>query len=445
MIFQNYTDIIANGQTKELQQKRQDILEILSAACDSVNPTNAVEKIIVGDFLELGEKTIALPNFNNIFLVGFGKASAGMAQAVCDHIKVSKGVIITNDSQAVVHDSQVEIVLGGHPLPTQGSIDGAKKIMDIISLCTEDDLLIVLISGGGSALLCHPRISLEDLQQTTDLLLRSGADITEINTIRKHLSFVKGGQLVQNSKGTMVSLVISDIVGDPLEFIASGPTYPDSTTYSDAKQIFEHYQLWTIIPVGVRTIIDQGIACDIPETVKQDNPVFLKVYHSIVANNEIACNSAIQKAKDLGYKTMLLTTSLTGEAKEMGKFISDKASHFFHQDQKWAFVAGGETTVTLSGHGKGGRNQELVLGAVEKIARSNVTLASFATDGIDGTSDTAGAIADNTTLKRAAQLQIHPADFLTSNNSFEFFQKIGDLFVTGPTGTNVMDIQIILM
>ena len=445
MLFKNYDQLVSNGQTPELKKKRKDVLDILTAALESVDPYNAVRRVFDGNYIVFEDKTIDLSCFEHVYLVGFGKASVGMAQAVCDSVTVSRGVVVTNDSSAKVTNESIEVVVGGHPMPNNGSILGAEKILEIVNLCGEHDCLIVLVSGGGSALLCKPRICLEDLQETTDLLLRSGADINEINTIRKHLSYVKGGQLVKQVKGVVVSLIISDIVGDPLEFIASGPTSPDSTTFSDAKKVLEKYDLWQKVPTEIKNVIELGINGKIDETPKRDDPAFDNVFNFIVANNEIACKATEEKAKEIGYKTMLLTTSLTGEAKDVGQYLTDKANNYRKEDGDFVFISGGETTVTVKGNGRGGRNQELVLGSVESIVGSDLVLASFATDGIDGKSDAAGAIADGFTLSRADKKRLDPNNFLLENNSYEFFLELGDLFMTGSSGTNVMDIQVIVV
>lgn len=444
MLFKNYDQLVANGQTPELKKKRKDVLDILTVALESANPYHAVARVFDNNQIVFEDKTIDLSCFEHVYLVGFGKASVGMAQAVCNSVTVSRGVVVTNDSSAKVTNESIEVVVGGHPMPNNGSILGAEKTLEVVNLCGEHDCLIVLVSGGGSALLCKPRICLEDLQETTDLLLRSGADINEINTIRKHLSYVKGGQLVKHVKGVVVSLIISDIVGDPLEFIASGPTSPDSTTFSDAKKVLEKYDLWEKIPTEVKNVIELGISGKIDETPKRDDPAFDNVFNFIVANNEIACKAAEEKAKEIGYKTMLLTTSLTGEAKDVGRYLTDKANNYRTEDGDFVFISGGETTVTVKGNGRGGRNQELVLGAVESIVGSDLVLASFATDGIDGKSDAAGAIADGFTLSRADKKRLDPNNFLLENNSYEFFLELGDLFMTGSSGTNVMDIQVIV-
>jgi len=443
MLFKNYNQLIENGQTPELKKKRRDVLDILSAALESVNPYLAIERVVRNGQIVFDAETIDTASFDNVYLVGFGKASIGMAQAVCDSIKITKGAVVTNDKSAKLQRNNIEVVVGGHPIPNNGSIQGAEKILDVVKRCSENDLLIVLISGGGSALLCKPRVSLESIQETTNLLLKSGADINEINTIRKHLSYVKGGQLVKNTKCVVASLIISDIVGDPLEFISSGPTSPDSTTFSDAKKVLETYDLWKEVPDEVRKVIDEGISGKISETPKKDDLVFKQVFNFVVANNEIACKAALEKAKSLGYVGKLLTTSLTGEARDIGRYLLEKAKSSIINEST-IFITGGETTVTVKGSGKGGRNLELVLGSIEEIANTDMVLASFATDGIDGNCDAAGAIVDRFTSIKAKEKGLIFKKFLEENDSYGFFSKLNDVIVTGPTGTNVMDIQAII-
>jgi len=443
MLFENREQIINNGQTPELKKIREDVLDILASAIDAVDPYNAVVTRFGKNEIMLDDKTIDLSNFEKIFIVGFGKASVGMAQAVCDSVNIENGIVVTNDPNKKVENSNVTTFVGGHPIPNNNSLIGAEKILELVENCNENDFLIVLISGGGSALLSKPRIELEDMQKTTDLLLKSGADINEINTIRKHLSYVKGGQLAASAKCTVVSLIISDIVGDPIDFIASGPTYPDSTTYEDAQKTIKKYDLWQKLPDSARKTIEDGIKGVIPDTPK-DGSVFDNVYNFIVANNTLACKAAEDKAEELGYKTMLLTTSLAGEARDVGKYLVDKAKNYKTYAKKSIFISGGETTVTIKGNGRGGRNQEMVLSSVEDISDSDIVFVSFATDGIDGMSNAAGAIADAFSLRSASEKNLDPEKFLDDNDSFEFFKKIDDLLMTGPTGTNVMDIQIII-
>ena len=443
MLFKNREQIIRNGETPELKKIRGDVLDILNSVLDAVDPYKAVKSRFNSDMIVFEEDSIDISDFDNVYLVGFGKASVGMAQAVCDSVDVKEGVVVTNDPDSQVKNDNVVTIAGGHPLPDQGSIDGAEKILSIVEKCNDCDVLIVLISGGGSALLSKPRVCLEDLQSVTSLLLKCGADINEINTIRKHLSLVKGGQLAAASNGLVISFIISDIIGDPMSFIASGPTYPDSTSFADAKSVLEKYDLWEKIPLSVKKVIDDGVKGVSPDT-PDDDVVFKNVFNFIVANNGIACKAAERKARNLGYKTMLLTTSLDGEAKEKGRFLVDKALNYIDSEEKIVFISGGETTVTIHGDGKGGRNQEMILGCVNDLFEKNIVFASFATDGIDGMSDAAGAIADGFTLSQAQRKGLDPDVFLRDNNSYEFFKNLDDLLMTGPTGTNVMDVQIVI-
>ena len=443
MLFKNYNDLILNGQTQGLQQKRKDALDILSAAIDAVQPFLVIKDIFCGMRLKFGSEDIDLSSFDHIYVVGFGKASIGMAQAVCDAIPVEKGIVITNDPSAIIAHHSIEVITGGHPLPNEDSIRGTEKILHLLDQCSENDCVIVLISGGGSSLLCKPRVPLNALQKINDMLLRSGVSIDELNVIRKHLSLVKGGQLAQHTKAVIVSLIISDIVHDPIASIASGPTSPDPTTFSDAREILRRYKLWEKTPIKVRAVIMDGIAGRISETLKENNPVFETVLNFIIANNERACQGAMEKAKELGYDAKLLTTSITGEARVIGKYLINRArKSLFHG--KTVVVTSGETTVTIQGDGTGGRNQELVLSCVEEIAGSEFVVVSFGTDGIDGNSDAAGALADGYTLSRALKKKLNLSRFLEQNNSNVFFQLLGDTLLTGLTGTNVMDIQIII-
>lgn len=444
MLFKNRDQIIKNGKTPEIKEARRDILDIFKSAIDAVDSYKAVKSKFDGNNIVLRSQTLDITDFKNIYLIGFGKASVGMAKAVCDSINIKSGTVITNDPNQKMKASCVTTLVGSHPIPDKNSIDSTEQILDIVKNCKEDDLLIVLISGGGSALLCKPRINLTDLQKTTVLLLKSGANIKEFNTIRKHLSFVKGGQLASLTKCTIISFIISDIISDPIEFIASGPTHPDPTTYSDAKNILIKYDLWTKVPPLVRDIIDKGIINKIPETPKKNDSIFLRVYNYIVANNDIACKSAEEKAEELGYKTMLLTTHLEGEAKDVGRYLLEKTINYLTNAKKMVFISGGETTVTIKGKGKGGRNQEMVLSSIKELSDKDIIFSSFATDGIDGISDFAGAIADAYTLSRARKKNLDPVFYLEQNNSFEFFNSLKDALETGPTGTNVMDIQILI-
>ena len=444
MLFKNSDVIINNGETPELRKCRKDILEIFSTAIQAVDPYKSVKKQFNGNKLKINSEEIVLSNFKNIYLIGFGKASVGMAQAVCDSIDVIEGKIITNDPSAKLDHKHIEILFGDHPIPNKRNIQATEKIIELIKKCKENDLIISLISGGGSALLCKPRIELDDVQSTTDLLLKSGADIKEINTIRKHISYVKGGQLAKLSKCRIVTFIISDVIADSIDSIASGPTSPDSTTFLDARNILLKYNIYNKVPPSVNNIINDGLNGKISENPKIGDPVFAKIENVIVANNKSACIAAEKKSKLLGYDPIILSDTLDGESRDVGLYLIDQSFIKKINEKKNLLISGGETTVTITGNGRGGRNQEMVLSIVKAISNKKVIFSSFATDGIDGNSDAAGAIADRDSYKRALDKKNDPMDFLMVNNSYEFFDKIGDLLITGTTGTNVMDLQVII-
>jgi glycerate 2-kinase len=444
MLFKNKEQIIKNGKTKELKEIRKEVLEILTAANDSVDSYSAVKSIIGNKKISINKKKFDVTNYNNIYLIGFGKASVGMAQAAYDFLPVKKGAVITNKQNKKSKRSCFTTYFGSHPIPNKKNINATDNLLEIVKNCSKNDLLIVLISGGGSSLFCKPRVNINDIQETTDLLLKSGANIKEINTIRKHLSIVKGGQLAKIAKCTIISLIISDIIDDPIEFIASGPTYPDSTKFIDAQEILKKYKLWLKVPLSIKKTINEGIKGVIAETPKKNDLIFRNVFNYIIANNDIACSKAEEKAEELGYKTMILTTNLDGYAKEKGRYLVEKALNFHTHAKKMIFICGGETTVKIKGNGKGGRNQEMVLSSVDKISEKKIVFSSFATDGIDGSSNAAGAIADTYSLERAKEKKLDVSKFLKENNSYEFFKNLGDALITGPTGTNVMDIQLII-
>ena len=272
--------------------------------------------------------------------------------------------------------------------------------------------------------LCKPRIGLDDFKKTTELLLKTDMEIKEINTIRKHLSFVKGGQLLKDVDCDVISLIISDIVKDPIEFIASGPTYADSTTFNDVKKILLKYGVWKKTPKSVRKIINNGILGNIPETPKKDNQIFNKVQNYIIANNRYLCHKAEKYAKKIGYDTKILTTCLTGDARYVGKNLIEYIYNNFKNETKKVYISGGETIVNVVGNGKGGRNQEMVLGSINYLNNKQMVFASFATDGVDGFSNAAGAIADCFSLKRALQKNNNPSCFLKNNNSYEFLNYL---------------------
>jgi len=443
-LFRNFEQIVANGLTPELQKKRRDILTILEEAVQAVNPYTAVHHVFSEDIIQLSSDIIDVTKFDNCVLIGFGKASVGMAEAALEHMKPKKAMVITNNAQVQTTHKELSVFVGGHPLPNPGSIHGTKQLLRGIQECTSNDLVLVLISGGGSALLCQPRVSLGDMQQTTDLLMKAGATINDLNTVRKHLSYVKGGQLATHTSATVVSLILSDIINDPLEFIASGPTTPDTTTFEDAEKILKQYNVWNTISQHVQQVITQGRNGEIPETPKPQNSVFQRVYNQIIASNKQACEQATKTAQALGYDPMIFSTTLQGEARKIGSVLVEFAQAVKTQQKPPCIIAGGETTVTVTGQGKGGRNQELVLGMLPGIDNTGLVAASMGTDGIDGVGDAAGAIVDGFTHYRAKKQHLRYQTYLLENNSNAFFHQINDELLTGLTGTNVMDIQVLI-
>jgi len=314
-------------------------------------------------------------------------------------------------------------------------------------------MVICLISGGGSALMPLPAegITLSELQEITQLLLKSGATIQEFNAVRKHLSAVKGGQLARAAyPARVVSLIISDVVGDRLDTIASGPTYPDATTYSDVLAVFKKYKLEKKAPPRIITRLINGVKGVIPETPKVGEECFRNAYYKIIASNTDALAAGAEVGRAHGLNVHILTTTMQGEAGEVGEYLSRVAREVYETErpiQRPALLLlGGETTVTVKGEGIGGRNQELVLSAALGIAGlKTTTIASFSTDGIDGPTDAAGAVADGFTIQRAEQLGLDPTSYLENNDSYHFFKELGDLLITGPTGTNVMDVTALIV
>ena len=417
----------------------------------SVHIQNEVLTIRVAE--ELG-KSLDLNGFNRVFLIGTGKASASMAQAMEDIFagRLTSGIITTKHGHGLLL-KVTEVIEAGHPLPDQKGLEGAKKIQTLLKETGEKDRVLFLISGGGSALLPLPvdGISLEEKQKTTQLLLDCGADIIEINTIRKHISQMKGGWLARWAyPSTVLTFILSDVVGDPLDAIASGPTVPDTSTFTEAWDILEKYGLTHKVSSSVRSHLLSGREGKIKETPKPGDAIFSKVRNTLIGSNILALRAAEKEASSLGFNTLILSSSIVGETREAARFHGALAKEVIssgHPLPKPAcIISGGETTVTIKGQGKGGRNQEFVLaGAFEIQDLETVVLLSGGTDGTDGPTDAAGAIADHTTIRRARMLGLNPKTHLNNNDAYPFFQKLGDLLITGPTKTNVMDVRIILI
>jgi glycerate 2-kinase len=445
----------------------EPVTRILAAAINAVDPGQAIRRYLTTDdhSICIGEKAYPLAEIDRIFVIGFGKASVPMAAACAEVLgtRLTAGIVITkgtrgpgskvegNRSQFDVPNSLFTIFSASHPVPDERGVAAAGKIIDLLATTTENDLVICLISGGGSALLTSPvpEISLDDIQALTKVLLGCGATINEINTLRKHLSQVKGGQLARwAAPAQIATLILSDVIGDPLDVIASGPFVPDPTTFQDCLTILQRYQIGAEVPAAIRKHLNCGVNGDIPDTPQIGDPSFEKVHNVIVGNNLQAAQAAILQAKMEGISPLLLTTSLQGEAATIGQTMAAIAQQIAATGdpipRPACIVAGGETTVTIGGEGLGGRNQELALGAVAAIAGlDDVILITLATDGDDGPTDAAGAVVTGETLDRAALAGLNPAKFLAQNDAYNFFDPLGDLLKPGMTGTNVCDLIFI--
>jgi hydroxypyruvate reductase len=437
--------------------KHKEILErILKAGLDAVDPEAAVRNYVSrdGSRLFVGDRDYDLDRYERVLLIGAGKGTAPMAKAVeeilGDHL--TSGRIIVKYGYGMPLD-KTHIMEAGHPIPDEAGLEAAESLLHTIGECGEEDLIICAFSGGGSALLPAPRppLSLDEKQQTTRLLLESGATIDEINAIRKHLSRSKGGWLAQTAyPATLVSLLLSDVVGDRLDVIASGPTVPDETTFGDCISIVEKYRLAEKLPKAVMTLFQQGTVGSIPETPKTGDEIFTKVQNFIVGNNRNALLAAQEQAISLGYNTMILSSQIEGEAREVAQVFASIGKEISQSGLPIAppacVLAGGEPTVTIRGQGKGGRNQELALACAISIdGWDRIALLSAGTDGTDGPTDAAGAIVSGVTCQDARQKGLDPYAYLASNDSYSFFESLGDLVITGPTRTNVMDIICMLV
>lgn len=434
---------------------------IFSAAIAAVDPYQAVlnaSRLEHGN-VHIGGSEYRLAAYKRIMVVGAGKASARMALAIETLLgpSLAAGLIIVKEGHTAAL-RKVEQVEAAHPVPDEAGVEGTKRILEMVRTADESTLVIFLLSGGGSALLVAPvaGVTLQDKQQVTSLLLQAGATINELNAVRKHLSAIKGGRLAQAVyPAQLVSLILSDVIGDGLDVIASGPTAADSSTFADAWTVIEKYALLEKIPLNAKRYLQRGIAGQEPDTVKLHDPCMKGVNNVIVGGIGLALAAAAEKVQQLGFAVEIISAALQGEARDAAKFLANAARKVrlgLKAGEKRCLLSGGETTVTIKGKGKGGRNQELALAfALEIEGLAGITLLSAGTDGNDGPTDAAGALVDGNTAIRARQLGMEPVQFLNDNDSYVFFQKFDELsgenshFKTGPTGTNVMDLQIVLL
>jgi glycerate 2-kinase len=444
-----------DDQTK-LNSMRLDAETIFNSALCAVNAFGAVKKYcrVDNNTFYIDQVPVNLSQYKNIYIIGAGKASAHMGAAIEEILeeKITDGILNVKYKHTLPL-KKIKLIEAGHPIPDENGCAGAQKILHIAQQATKDDLIICLISGGGSALLPLPAppLTLADKQTTIRTLLSCGTPINEINVLRKHMSLIKGGRLAEAAwPATLVSLIISDVVGNPLDIIASGPTVGDPGTFRDCMDIITKDNICDRIPASVTKFIQNGINGNIPETQKPGTKIFDQTINMIIASNTEALSAAKKSAESRGYNTLILSSMIEGDTRQAAHLHTAIAKEIHKTGNPVpspaCILSGGETTVNLTGTGKGGRNQEFALASAVDIADENrMVILSGGTDGTDGPTNAAGAVVDSCTIQKAKVLALNPVDFLKNNDSYHFFQKAGGLLMTGPTGTNVMDLRIVLV
>lgn len=443
------------------QQLKQQAEAIFEAGLRAVDPHAAVTAALhlEGETLWLYHPrakpaSYDLTRFERVIIVGAGKASACMALAAEEVLgeRLDAGLVVVKDGHGE-KTRVVEVIEAAHPVPDARGEAGARRIKSMLEPLGEETLVLSLISGGGSALMPLPAepITLAEKQALTSLLLAAGADIGEINTVRKHISALKGGQLARcAAPATIINLMLSDVVGDRLDVIASGPAVPDRSTFMDARSVLERYALWEKAPAAVRARIEAGVAGEIADTPKVGDRAFARCANAVIGSNIIALRACEAAARAAGFNALVLASTIEGETRDVARTHAAIARQIRQSGEPLAppacVISGGETTVTLRGQGKGGRNQEFALAAAfDLVGLENVAIFSAGTDGTDGPTDAAGAIAFGDTLSRAREEELDADHALAENDAYPFFEALGDLLITGPTGTNVMDVHLILV
>jgi len=454
--IENKEQLVKNGVTQLNRKARALALKSLESALNAVDPKQLMKSKISlkKSTFKVNQYSFDLEKCKNVYVIGGGKASGSMAEA----LEQILGKHIANGLVNIPHGSKhkTEIIKfqeASHPIPDKSGVEGTRCMLKIAEQARKEDLVICLISGGGSSLMPLPRsgITINDKRKTTEALLKCGATINEINTVRKHISDFKGGWLAKKAyPATVLNIILSDVVGDPLDFIASGPTVPDSTTFSEAIKVLKKYGLWDKSSVSIKKVLSSGEKGLIPETPKATDKAFKKVCNVIIGNNRFASLAVCEQLRSAGLNTLLLTSTLEGEARHVGVMLASIAREVVLSgnpiSKPAGIVAGGETTVTVAGKGLGGRNQEISLAAALKMGgMDGVVVASLSTDGVDGPTYAAGAIVDGKTIARGAEMDLNPEELLAENDSYNFFSKLGDLIFTGPTGTNVNDVSVIVV
>jgi len=423
--------------------EKEVVQRILASAIQAVEPATAVQNYVLrqNNFLLVNGLKYDLSEYENIYLIAIGKASRAMSESLASILgkDLSQAFVVPKQ---LFHspDERFQIVAGGHPVPNENSVLAGQMLELASRNFTERDLVFCLISGGGSALVTLPYegIQLQDLQSLTGQLLACGARIDEINTLRRHLDTIKGGGLAKMvSPARLISLILSDVVNSPLEAIASGPTVADPTSLQDAMQVLQKYDLVLKTPISILKLLKNGI-----ETVKPDDPIFAKIQNVLIADNFLASQAAGKEAEKAGLKVLQLGNAWQGEARQVAVKLCDRLKA--NPDRHVCMIAGGETTVTINGQGKGGRNQEMALAAVSELTgMQDVLFITLATDGEDGPTDAAGAIVNGNSWQLAHSVGMNPIEFLKQNDAYNFFNQLGDLIKIGPTGTNVNDLTFL--
>lgn len=454
LLIKNKEELIEQGNN----EIRKDCLNIIEYALKSVNPRKELKDHIniTSEQINIFENTFRKDEIENIYILGAGKASYSMGKEIESKFKdlINDGVIVTKYGYKKENLNRIKVIEAGHPIPDKKSIKAGKELLKLAEKGNRNDLIINLISGGGSALAVLPSnsINISEIQKTSELLLSQGADIEEINTIREHISDIKGGNLTKSiNPANSISLIVSDVVGDKLDTIASGLTAPDNTTYNEAYNILNKYQILEKIPKNIKNHLIKGKKGKIKETPKEKDFENFKQKNIIISSNDKATEKAKTKAKKLGYNTLILSRMIEGESLEAGKFIAGITNDIKRTNtpikKPATLISGGETTVTTKNtKGKGGPNQEFVIGAATKINKQkNITIASIDTDGTDGPTNIAGGIVDENTTKRIKQKNIALQKIIKNHNTKKALKKIKSTIKTGPTGTNVNDLRIAII
>ncbi len=439
-----------------IQELKKAADQIIKAALNAVDPYHLVREQVIrqGDTLVISEKEqIELSEFDRVFLCGAGKGAAPITRAMEELLsdRLDGGDIIVK-YEHLAELQKINLHEAAHPVPDENGLRSTEILLTNLDNLTERDCVFVLLTGGGSALLesLPDEIKLDDLQKLSSVLLQCSATIHEINCIRKHISLIKGGQLARKIyPARCVTLALSDVIGDDLSVIASGPTSPDPTTFDDALIILEKYDVTDKIPAVILNHLKRGSEGKIPDTPKREDQVFKNVTNIVIGNNRLALNKAKETAESLGFKTIILTSMLEGEAREIARVVASIISEVQLTGtpikKPACILLGGEPTVKIQGTGKGGRNQELALAVALSNINEPYVCVSVGSDGTDGPTDAAGAIVDHTTLSRAESAGLNAQEYLKNNDSYNFFAPLGDLIITGPTGTNVMEVIFALV